>query len=274
MEVENETILFIFLALFAIVIFYLSLKTIEMMYVMRKKRPFYVHFYPLKKKLSEEQKNILNTQFSFYQRLNEKEKLFFEHRAAMFIKDKQFIGQKGTVVTEEMKVLISATAIMLTFGFRDFYIGLIDRILIFPEEFYSSMNNEYHQGEFNPKLKALVLSWPHFKKGFDIENDNLNLGIHEFTHAIHLNSIKERDVSSNIFQDSFKELTNLLTSQEELRDSIIKTKYFRNYAYTNQYEFLAVIIEHFIESPKDLQVQFPQIYSKVRQMLNFNFAGY
>ena len=81
-------------------------------------------------------------------------------------------------------------------------------------------------------------------------------------------------MSSTIFKDSFKELTELLSSNKPLRDVLIKSKYFRDYAYTNQYEFVAVLIEYFIESPVDFKNQFPRIYSKVRQMLNFNFAGY
>ena len=53
-----------------------------------------------------------------------------------------------------------------------------------------------------------------------------------------------------------------------------KSKYFRSYAYTNQYEFIAAVIESFIESPAEFRGQFPQVYDKVKQMLNFNFAGY
>ena len=157
---------------------------------------------------------------------------------------------------------------------RDFYIGMIGKIFIYPNEFYSNMNNDYHKGEFNPKLQALVLSWKHFLEGFDIENDNLNLGIHEFAHAIHINSIKERDVSSTIFSDSLRELTELLSNEKPLRDRLIASKYFREYAYTNQYEFIAVIIETFIETPDDFRSQFPEVYIKTKQMLNFSFAGY
>ena len=119
-----------------------------------------------------------------------------------------------------------------------------------------------------------MLSWKDFKKGFAIDNDNLNLGIHEFAHAIHLNSIKERDVSSTIFSDSFKELTTLLSNEEALRKDLIASKYFRDYAYTNQFEFIAVIIETFIETPDEFKSLFPEIYDKTKQMLNFNFAGY
>lgn len=273
-EVQNKTLLIVVLTVFAVVILYYTLKTLETVYIIRNKKPFFVHFYLVKRKLPVIQKTILKEHFIFYRRLMPKEQSYFEHRVASFIRDKDFIGQKGVQITDEIKVLTSATAVMLTFGFRDYFIGLIDKIIIFPKEFYSNFNQDYHKGEFNPKLKALVLSWEHFKLGYAIENDKLNVGIHEFTHAIHLNSLKERDISSNIFQDSYKELVELLSNNEQLRDDLIRSKYFRSYAYTNQYEFIAVIIESFIESPAELRSSFPNIYEKVKQMLNFNFKGY
>lgn len=270
----GKTVLIIcFTALF-IMVCYFTFRMVEMAYVLRKRRPLYRHFYLRKRKLSPPQKQILTDRFDFYKKLDEKEKGFFEHRVASFIKDKVFVGREGLKITDEVKVMISATAVMLTFGFRDFYIGLIDKIFVYPSSFYSNMNQEYHYGEFNPRMQALVISWKHFLEGFESDNDMVNLGIHEFVHAIHLNSMKERDVSSTIFEDSFKDLIELLTAQKDLREKLVETKFLREYAFTNQFEFLAVIIESFIESPAELRSQFPQVYSKVRQMLNFRFAGY
>jgi Mlc titration factor MtfA (ptsG expression regulator) len=269
----DNTVIAVFLtALFGLML-YFGFRMVEMLYVMNKRKPLYIHFYLSKKKLSQNQLVILKN-FSFYDRLKDKEQVYFEHRVANFIKDKTFIGRDGLSVSDEHKVLISATAVMLTFGFRDYFIGLIDKIFVYPKAFYSTINEEHHKGEFNPKLKALVLSWEDFLKGHIIGNDNLNVGIHEFAHAIHLNSIKERDVSSTIFKDSFKELTDLLSNDKPLRDKLIQSKYFRDYAYTNQFEFVAVLIEYFIESPQEFQINFPRIYDKVKQMLNFNFTEY
>lgn len=271
--IGSKIILGIFFAALAFMFFHFAIKLIEMAYVLKYRKPYYVHFYYFLRKLTDEQKRILDTKFRFYSKLSKKNKRYFEHRVASFIGDKDFIG-RGIDITEEMKVLLAATAVMLTFGFRDFYIGLISKIVVYPTKFYSKSNDTYHKGEFNPKLKALVLSWEDFLKGFDIHNDNLNLGIHEFTHAIHINSIKERDVSSTIFSDSFKELSEMLSKDESLRESIAASDYFRKYAYTNQFEFLAVAIENFMETPHDFKSEFPQVYAKIKQMLNFNYAGY
>ncbi len=271
---EYKLILILAITAFALIFINYGFRMVEMVYVIRKKKPIYVHRYLRLRKLTHKQQSILRKHFGFYNKLSEKQKSYFEHRLVLFIKDKDFIGREGLVITDEVKILASATAIMLTFGFRDFYIGLLEKVIIYPDVFYSRMNKEYHKGEFNPKLHAIVLSWQDFKEGYDNPNDNLNLGIHEFSHAIHLNGLKARDVSSNIFQDGFKELTQILTKNEGLKKKLIDSKYFREYAFTNQYEFLAVAIENFIESPAEFRSQFPKVYDKVKQMLNFNFAGY
>lgn len=270
----GKIIISFFFAILLALILSFVLKMVEILYVMKYRKLFYVHFPFFLTQLNQEQKKILLNDFAFYTRLSSKHKRYFEHRVASFIKDKEFVGREALQVTQEMQLLISATAVMLTFGFRDYYIGLISTIFIYPETFYSTVNDAYHKGEFNPRLEALVLSWSDFKKGFHIKDDNLNLGIHEFTHAIHLNSLKERDISSTLFSDSFKELTTLLAEEKSLRKELLDSKYFRAYAYTNQFEFVAVIIENFIETPQEFQSQFPEIYFKVKQMLNFNFVGY
>lgn len=270
----SKIILGIFFTAFTCIFLNYGIRMIEMGFVLKYKRPLYNHFYLYLRRLNKNQKYILVSQFSFYKKLTLKEQKYFEHRVASFIKDKDFIGRDGLVINDEIKVLIASTAVMLTFGFRDFYIGIISKFVIYPNKFYSNMGRAYHKGEFNPKLKTLVLSWEHFVKGFNDESDNLNLGIHELTHAIHINSMKERDVSSIIFSDSFKELSALFSEDEALREELKESNYFRKYAYTNQFEFLAVTIENFIETPQEFRSQFPEIYSKIRQMLNFKVNGY
>lgn len=246
----------------------------EQLYAERYKKPFFVHKYLLKNKLTKPQKQILKNRFPFYGSLSQREKKYFEHRVATFIKSKNFIGRKGLEISDEILVLISSTAVLLTFGFREYLIELLVNIVVYPDEFYSKANDQYHKGEFNPQLETLVLSWKHFVDGFDVLNDNINLGIHEFAHAIHLNSLQGEGISTSIFMDGYEELINILTHNENLRKELLASRYLRDYAYTNQYEFVASIIESFIETPKDFKQQFPEIYFKTKQMLNFNFAGY
>ena len=246
----------------------------EEQYALKKRKPFFRNAIIFRNKLTEKQHRILTREFSFYNRLEKKEQHIFRHRLATFIKTKKFIGRENLVPDDEMKVLISATAVMLTFGFRNYLIDIVETIIIYPKAYYSQINEVYHKGETNPQLKTIVFSWEDFKQGYHIGDDNLNLGIHEFGHAIHLNAFKNNDISSLIFKQGFEDLTNFLQSHEHVRKNLIASKYFRAYAYTNHFEFFAVLLENFIETPLEFRSQFPELYKYLKQMLNFKFAGY
>ena len=246
----------------------------EQIYASIYKSPFFLNLRILKDKLTPQQLELLKHEFSFYNTLNEKQKSIFRYRLGAFIKRKQFIGRDGIAPTDEMKTLISATAVMLTFGFRNYFIDIIDKIIIYPEAYYSNLNDAYHKGETNPQLQIIAFSWEDFKKGYHIGDDNLNLGIHEFGHAIHLNAFSNDDISSLIFKSGFQKLMTYLQNHQNVRQALIESKYFRTYAFTNHYEFFAVLLENFFETPIAFKSQFPEIYSLIKEMLNFKYAKY
>ncbi|BAO76172.1 hypothetical protein WPG_1942 [Winogradskyella sp. PG-2] len=274
----NPTLKLIFLIIFfggmAAVVFSRFYLFFEQQYALKYKKPFFLNAIILPNKLPDRQLNLLKTKFPFYDRLNQKEQSVFLHRVGGFINSKAFVGREGVEVTDEMKTLISSTAVMLTFGFRNYLIDIIETIIIYPKAYYSQINETYHKGEINPHLKTIVFSWEDFKHGYKIGDDNLNLGIHEFGHAIHLNAFRNDDVSSLIFNQGFEDLTTYLQNHEAVRKDLIASKYFRTYAYTNHFEFFAVLLENFIETPLEFKSQFPDLYNYIKLMLNFSFAEY
>ena len=277
MEAQESNVIMFFIGVFTVClvlfIVYLFFKMLDYLYLSWFKKPAWVHFYLKKKELTVDQQYILRQNFKFYNRLSGKDQKRFEHRLHRFLTNKNFISRDGVELNDVKKVLISATAIMLTFGMRKYLLPIVERIIVYPEKFYSTIDERYHKGEFNPRLKALVLSWKDFEEGFKIDNDNLNLGIHEFTHAIHLNSIRKSDTASVVFSDGFSELISLLRKDLEV-GKLQDSGFIRDYAFTNEFEFLAVVVENFIESPNEFKSQFPKLYKKIQQMFNFRFAGY
>ncbi len=247
---------------------------VEQLYASKYRRPLFLNLILVRNEISWAQRRILKREFSFYNKLNKKEKGIFRHRLASFMLSKNFISRDGLDIDDEIKTLISATAVMLTFGFRDYKLELFDKIIIYPEAYYSKLNSTYHKGETNPQLGAIVLSWEDFKKGYHVGDDNLNLGIHEFGHAVHLNAFSHDDISSEIFKRGFTELIKYLENNQPIREELIASKYFRTYAYANHYEFFAVLLENFIETPDAFKSRFPKLYNYVQQMLNFKFVGY
>jgi Mlc titration factor MtfA (ptsG expression regulator) len=227
----------------------------------------FVHFYPKINSLSPNQLHILKTQFPFYSNLNDKKKKYFEHRVAKFIDKYNFIGKEDFVITDEVKVLIASTSVMITFGMRKYLFEVIESIIVYPSIYYSTISEDYHKGEFNPRMKAIVFSWEDFIEGFQNNQDNLNLGIHEFSHVLHYHGLKNEDASSLLFSRHFNQIQKEVNHPPN-KEKLINSNYFRVYAYTNQFEFLAVIIEHYFETPAQFQIEFPELYEKVSLMLN------
>ncbi|KDN54508.1 hypothetical protein FEM21_24700 [Flavobacterium seoulense] len=227
----------------------------------------FLYAYPFSKKISNEQKVILKDNFPFYNRLSLKKKKYFEHRIEKFIDKYDFEG-KDIEITQFMKILIAGNYVMLTFGFRKYLIELFSRIIIYPSSYYSSSNEVYHKGEFNPRMKAIVFSWEDYLLGHQVSNDNLNLGLHEFTHALHFHCLKSNDPSAIIFFDEFNKIMQY-NNDEDLNAQLRSKAYFRLYAYQNQFEFLAVLLEHFFETPEVFKEHHPELFKIIVRMINF-----
>lgn len=242
-------------------------RVIEPVYVLIFKKPLFLYGYPFLKKLNNNQKQILEKEFPFYRTLSIKKQHYFEHRVKEFIGKYEFIG-KDIAVTEQMRMLISATYVMLTFGMRNYLVNQFSRILIYATNYYSTSNEAYHKGEFNPRMKVIAFSWEDFVLGHSTLNDNINLGLHEFSHALHFHCLQKRDPSAVIFRDEFDKAIQYY-KDVDLNTELRAKGYFRLYAYENQFEFLSVILEHFFETPHVFKKYHPHLFATIAAMINF-----
>ena len=270
MEIFVALVTLSLVAMIALALLYFIFgRIIEPTYILLFNKPVYVHFYPFRKEISFSEREVLEKHFQFYRKLSEQRKKYFRHRIHAFIENYRFVGREGLDVTEEMKVKIAATAVMLTFGMREYLPDLFEVIIIYPDVF-ESQNGDYHKGEFNPAAGAIVFSWKDFKEGIDFDNDNLNLGLHEFAHVLHLNAMgrKRLGASFTIYSDMFEKIREY-SSVPYNRDKIMNSGYLREYAYTNQYEFMAVVFEYFFETPQEFRQKLPELYEMVKVMINY-----
>ncbi len=210
------------------------------------------------KKLPPAQKGVLND-YPFYVNLNARDQRHFEHRVKSFIADKDFKHRHNHEITDDQKVLIAAVACRLTFGRRSYLFPMLSTILIFDEAFESPANNQKHKGEYNPRAKVLALSWADFKEGMDITNDNLHLGLHEFTHVMHFECERYTDVDAERYNKYYKKILRELMNPAT-RTKLDNTRFFRDYAFTNQYEFMAVLTEYYFESNVLFKQEFPVMF--------------
>ena len=218
------------------------------------------------KPLRPDRKAILKNHFFYYKQLSQKDQQKFEERVNRFLHSKRFIGRSITI-TEEMKVLTSATAVLLSFGLPMITLAHFDKILMYPDEYYSRINRQYHLGEVNPRMGIIILSWKSFVHGFADNHDGRNLAFHEMAHAIHFENLIRNEEYDFLDSDMLLHWNKLAAQEiENIRTS--SDHFLRDYAGTNQHEFFAVAIEYFFESGKQFQEQLPRLYKTMVLILN------
>lgn len=210
-------------------------------------------------------KDILQKYFRYYQLLSPGNKGKFERKVCNFLYSKRFIPRNINEVTIEAKVLIAASAVQLTFGLPDIYLRHFDKILVYPNEYYSSITKQYHKGEVNPRFGIIVLSWKNFVEGYIQSDDSTNLGLHEMAHALRLDNIIHHE-EYKFFDD------DLVRRFDEYAQTICRNpehygNFFRPYACTNEHEFFSVAIENFFERSELFKKQMPELYAILTRLL-------
>lgn len=211
-------------------------------------------------------RDILQKYFPYYKQLDELSKNKFAQKVCHFIYRKRFIPRNIDQVTIEAKVLIAATAVQLTFGLTDVYLHHFNKILVYPNDYYSSITKRFHKGEVNPRFGIIVISWQSFVDGFIYPTDAINLGLHEMAHALRLENIIRND-EYYFFDEGlvsqFDEHANKLCSVVNWNET-----FFRPYACANEHEFFSVAVENFFERPNEFKAAMPDLYGILSKLLN------
>ncbi len=225
----------------------------------------------LKRKASFLNKILTDHNFRYYLNLNEKNKIKFLKRVSDFIVSKKFINCGMPDINPEHKVLISASAVQLTFGLDRYMLSCYSKIYVFPNKYYSKSKGQYHKGEVNLKGE-IAFSFEDFVKGYNIPDDGINLGLHEMAHALKFDRLLRKSTDSffnDYFhkwqQSAFKEFKNLNDNEDSI---------FRDYASTNMNEFFAVCIEYFFEKPELFRQTLPDLYERLTILLNQDPLGF
>lgn len=209
---------------------------------------------------------FLETNFRYYQTLSAKDKLIFERRVIKFIRMKRF-EPRGDLekIQPEMKILIAASAIQITFGFPSLYFRQFDTIVLYQNAYRSTITGNYHQGEVNTR-GFIVLSWSHFVRGYQIDNDGRNLGLHEMSHALKVADAVRDEEYNFLDSTAMHKFVNLARLEMQLINSGHQS-FFREYAASNDHEFFAVAVENFFERPKEFRQKHPELFTLTAEIL-------
>jgi MtfA peptidase len=228
------------------------------------KKDFFKYFELYQRKLTMSEEAVLYKFSPYYKSLSSPKQRIFQSRLKKFMLQKTFETRKDLPLTEEMKVLIASSAVQLTFGLRQYLIAGFDRIIIYPQEYFSQITEQYHRGEVNTG-GVIVLSWKDVKEGFIDSSNNYNLGLHEFAHALIL-SYSKNQTDDICLAMNFKNWKQVGAHEfNMIREG--HASYLRKYGGQNLMEFFAVSVEHFFETPDEFKHKLPALYTATSSLL-------
>ena len=208
-------------------------------------------------------RRVLVKHFPYFSQLLPPDQDKFISRLKKFIKTKCYIihDVKGY---REMPILISASAIQLTFGLQKFILPHFSVIQIYPQEFIALEPMRVLIG--NVSGNTINIAWKQFLEGYKHGFDNNNVGLHEMAHALYYQNFESEENIDKSFKDSFH-LFTAFGDQVYHREKQRTIGLYSDYAMKNFQEFWAESIELFFENPGRLNSHYPELYNILCDLL-------
>jgi hypothetical protein len=206
---------------------------------------------------------ILAHRYDHYDRLPESLRPAFERGVQAFLAEKRITGV-GVAVTDELRVLVAASAATLSLAWDAFRWDQLAEVLLYAQDFdrdYSLSGREL-AGLAHP-WGTIILSVPTLQNSFDQPDDGYHVGLHEFAHLLDKWGTHFDGILPGLDEAASREWTGLAAREmERMRQgrSVIDP-----YGMESPVEFLAVAVEAFFERPVALRNGHAEVYSMLRE---------
>ncbi|MDO9314833.1 MAG: zinc-dependent peptidase [Burkholderiaceae bacterium] len=203
----------------------------------------------------------------------------------VFLAEKPFIGCRGLVVTDEMRVTIAAQACLLLLNRRTDYFAQLRQILVYPDAFVVDRVQADGSGVVQDRRLALsgeswslgqvILSWQDTVEGAEVADDGRNVVIHEFAHQLdqengaangapRMTGRVRRERWARVLNEEFEVL------QRRERVGQRQPSLLSDYGATDPAEFFAVASEVFFEQPQRLATEHAALYRELSNYYRVN----
>ena len=217
-----------------------------------------------------EWKAILERRVDFYRELEDDEQARrrFEDDVRIFLAEQRIYGagagEQQLEIGDETRLLIAASAAILSHGMPNFEWPRLRDIVVHPRAF----NEEY--GSEDPSIAGMVhLQGPILYSERDLRmgfrrHDGHNVGLHELAHTLDLADGHADGVPIGAGWASSAPWVAIIGDRLAKLRAHRYPNVLRDYAATNEAELFAVAVEAFFERPHALREKDPELYGMLR----------
>jgi MtfA peptidase len=202
-------------------------------------------------------RRLLDT-YDHYARLPRDWRTRFEDDLRLFLVQKRITGV-GMETTDELRLLVAASAVTLSLGWPDYEWDQLSEVLLYPDDFdrdYTVGKNEL-AGQAHP-WGTVILSVPALLESFECPDDGYHVGLHEFTHILDVDQTHFDGIPVGLDEAMVRAWVE--AAEREMERLRRGRSAFDAYGAHDPVEFLGVAVEAFFEIPQVVRRRHPDIY--------------
>jgi MtfA peptidase len=212
----------------------------------------------------EKWRAFLLDRYDHYERLDPLWRARFEDDVRIFLAERRITGV-GVEVTDELRLLVAASAVTLSVGWPEYEWDHLTEVLLYAQNFerdhYTFDPGSDFVGEA-PGWGTVILSIPALLESFEIPDDAYHVGVHEF---VHLLAPVEADghASEGLPRglDGARGREWVAVAEREMERLRHGRSAFDEYGAHDPVEFLGVAVEAFFEVPQVVRRRHRDVYA-------------
>ncbi len=212
------------------------------------------------KELDEKIRQLLERHFPFYVELNPELKQRFRTRMTLYPMAKEFMARGFEEIPDDIKAMVAANSIMLTFGQKDYLLDQFQTIVIYPKPFPTPLHPRlFHSTEHFEEDGVLLFSAEQLMHGSLQAQHYFNICLYEMARIYQLQFPEKRypELSENIW--------NELEMISGFSKAVVETTIGLPDA-----DIEAVAICHFFIFPEKFKQLLPEVYANYRTVFNLD----
>ncbi|MFY0573902.1 M90 family metallopeptidase [Cystobacter fuscus] len=215
----------------------------------------------------------LERHVSFFRELAPEPRQRFLELLKLFAWEKEFIGAGGFTITDEVRVVVSATAVRLVLYLDFSYYDRLREVIVYPDAFRIPDRTGVVLGEAK-NWGSVILSWRSVLAGLRDPHDGHSTATHEFAHVLdrvdgafdgtpELRRYSHYAAWASVMGEHFHKLREGRRLERQVLD---------DYGGVNEAEFFAVATESFFEKPRQMKEKTPDLYEELKRFYGWDPA--
>ncbi|PKR81636.1 peptidase [Brumimicrobium salinarum] len=225
-----------------------------------------------KVQLTTNDKHWLTQHIPFYKRLKKNDQTIFTDRVGIFLADVRITEVGKEQADKETQLYVASSAVIAFWGLPYYNYGNLREVLVYPTNFnkdnslnkFGVVNGKVHHGGL--MNNTMILSLPALIKGFQIDNDKKNVGIHEFSHLLDKSDGSIDGIPVYLGEEDKKIWVKLMKEAMEKINADDST--IPSYGGTSEAEFFAVLTTYYKECPHLLKVKHKPLFDFLERYFN------